>query len=148
MRKAKQPDQTHNTMQADINNKLLQIIDDYNLDQCVKEPTREKNILDLVLTTNTNMIKKTTIESGMSDHQAVLIEIDIKTKPSRKPPRKVLLYSKGNMQGIRDELQEHYKHFIEENTDKNIELCWESFKSILTSLITKHITSKMVTSSG
>ena len=54
---------------------LLRLIDDNSLSQCVHEPTRKKNILDLLLTTNPDLIHTVNIEPGMSDHRIVVADI-------------------------------------------------------------------------
>ena len=55
---------------------FVDLVNDFNLDQHVREPTRVKgNILDLVFTTHTESVSSAkVIEPGMSDH--FLIELD------------------------------------------------------------------------
>ena len=48
--------------------KLLHLVDNHGLFQTVQEPTRNGNILDLVLVNNPNIIEKTTVVPGISDH--------------------------------------------------------------------------------
>ena len=45
-----------------------------------KKTTRGINILELVLTTNPDLIQRTQIREGMSDHDAVITDIDLKIK--------------------------------------------------------------------
>jgi hypothetical protein len=56
----------------------------------VNEPTRldSGNILDLVLTSNPALISNVNTVSGMSDHEAVLFQINI------NPMTKILLHTK------------------------------------------------------
>lgn len=44
------------------------------LEQLIVEPTRENNILDLLLVTDSNIINNTEIEEGYSDHKAIVFE--------------------------------------------------------------------------
>ena len=55
-----------------ISEKMLDIVDDYNLTQMVHEPTRLENTLDLVFTTHPDLIENTYVVPGMSDHSAVI----------------------------------------------------------------------------
>ena len=56
-------------------------------------------------------MKKVETVPGMSDHLAVTIELDTVTvKYSRKKPRTVYLYKKGDMSGVRRELEDFLKY--------------------------------------
>ena len=74
-----------------IKEKVLDIMDQFNLTQVVQEPTRQNNILDLVFTTQPDLIKGSYVVPGMSDHNAVIWDINFKTKPSLNPPRSVYM---------------------------------------------------------
>ena len=56
---------------------LLSSLDDHALTQVQKEPTRDKNILDLCITNKPGLIKSSRSVPGISDHCAVLTEADI-----------------------------------------------------------------------
>ena len=45
---------------------------EFNLTQIHDKPTREDNLLDLVFTTNSSLIKSTTNAPGISDHDMVI----------------------------------------------------------------------------
>ena len=59
--------------------KLLEIIDDHDLNQFVKEPTRRQgttqNFLDLVLSNNEDIIGGVEVIDGISDHDIVLFSV-------------------------------------------------------------------------
>ena len=57
-----------------INQALLDMVNRHPLSQCVKDPTRNCNILDLVFITNPNLIKSTIV----NDHDLVITELDLK----------------------------------------------------------------------
>ena len=66
---------------------LLNIIAEFGLEQLVREPTREKSILDLMLTNNPSVFSSVSVEPGISDHSIVVsdlslmpIDIEIKQK--------------------------------------------------------------------
>ena len=120
-------------------------MNDHNLQQCNNIPIRGNNILDLVFTTNNNLIENISVENGISDHQAVIATIKTKVKTAKKNPRKIFMYSKGNMLKIK-ELKDKLPNYIIENIEKGIDNCWESFKNILISLMTQNIPQKNCTS--
>ena len=62
----------------EINNSFLDLIDDNDLKQNVHEPTRNKNMLDLVLSTYPAFISSVSIIPGTSDHGAVLFNFNLK----------------------------------------------------------------------
>lgn len=80
---------TNNNYNMEINNKFVEALEENCLNQAVAEPTRQDNILDLVLTTNPSIIENISVEDGMSDHKIVITDINIKTKPKKTVPRKV-----------------------------------------------------------
>ena len=59
----------------------------------MKQSTRIGNILDLVLTTNPNLVKNVQIVDGMSDHGAVIVDVTLKPSIDRKQSRKVFLFN-------------------------------------------------------
>ncbi|KXJ07594.1 hypothetical protein AC249_AIPGENE23028 [Exaiptasia diaphana] len=58
-----------------VNNDFLDIINSSSLSQCQLEPTRGPNVLDLVFTSNTNLFTDSSVQPGISDHDAVLFHI-------------------------------------------------------------------------
>ena len=60
----------------------------------VNDPTciESGNILDLILTSNPSIIPNTHTTPGMSDHEAVIFEVNLNPIQNGKPPRKVFKY--------------------------------------------------------
>ena len=85
-------------------------MNEHNLQQCNNIPTRGNNILDLVFTTNNNLIENITVEDGISDHQAVIVSITTKVKTAKKP-RKIFMYSKGNIPKIKEQLKDKLPNY-------------------------------------
>ena len=65
--------------------KMLDILDDNNLTQIVHEPTRLENTLDLIFTTHPDLIVNTFVVPGMSEHSAVIYDINFKLTPPKIP---------------------------------------------------------------
>ena len=61
---------------VELNNVFLDQINDTGFNQFVNTPTRNSNILDLVLSTSSTILDLTTAP-GMSDHEAVVFHYNI-----------------------------------------------------------------------
>ena len=63
------------------------IMADFNLTQMVTEPTRYENTLDLFLTNNPTLVSKVEIMPGLSNHDIVYSEVNIKPQIVTQKPR-------------------------------------------------------------
>lgn len=66
---------------------LSEILDDNGLTQLVEDPTRNQNTQDLLITNNPTKITRTDVIPGISDHDAVYTEIDIRPVKHYQTPR-------------------------------------------------------------
>ena len=126
----------------DLNQKFLDLSLDFSLSQHVKDPTRENNILDLVLTTFDNNIKEVVVQSGMSDHNMVSVELNISAKFSRKKPRIVYMFKRANYGAIKDELSRFFPSFIQNLDARSTNDNWVALKEKIMFCISRHIPSK------
>jgi hypothetical protein len=55
----------------EVNETIINLVNEHNLQQCNNIPPRGNNILDLVFTTNNNLIDNITVEDGIRVHQAL-----------------------------------------------------------------------------
>ena len=62
------------------------------LNQIHESPTREQKILDLVFTTNPTLTKSSVSIPGLSDHDAIVTDMDIKPSHSQKQRRRIYKY--------------------------------------------------------
>ena len=60
----------------EINKKLIDIVNENELTQVVREPTRGNNILDLIFTTNPGLISSVEVHPDMSDHNAIITDVN------------------------------------------------------------------------
>ena len=86
------PDCKHHTFYSNC----LEAFSDCMLEQMVTSPTRGQNILDLFFTTNPTLVNKTSILSGLSDHDIVLVEVNSRPEIIKQVPRDTPLYKKAN----------------------------------------------------
>ena len=126
---------------------MLEIAMDHNLFQKVTKPTRENSILDLCFTNTPSFIKDIDVIGGISDHNIVVIETDVKPKLMRPAKRKIFLYRKANYEQISNDIIGLDKNlspdFVNEHSVDEI---WTDFKDILLASMDKHIPSKMSSS--
>ena len=83
----------------------------------------------------------------MADHDAVSVLLDTTVKYSRKKPRKVYLYKKGDMGKLRVELETYKDTFLQSNPmERTIEENWTSFKTNLFHVMDNCIPQKHISS--
>ena len=112
----------------EVDETILNVTNEHNLEQKNITPTRGNNIIDLVFTTNQNLIENISVESGISDHEAEIVDIKTKVKLlTKKKPRKTFLKSKGNIPGLKTRLKDEFPEYIKRTNNKSIEICWETF---------------------
>lgn len=99
---------TEYSSQSPASDRLLEIIDDHDLSQLVKEPTRRdrntQNILDLILSNNSNIIENISIVPGISDHDIVLFTVNTSCRRKKNAKRKIYIRKKANSTRIKEEL--------------------------------------------
>ena len=88
---------------------LIDIMNDHGLEQMVHFPTREKNTLDLILTTLPGQFQDVHSPDKLSDHDIVSGTLKIFIPPIKKPRRKVYLYQKGDYESMRKDTLEFAK---------------------------------------
>ena len=94
---------------------LIDIMNDHGLEQMVYFPTREKNTLDLILTTLPSQFQDVDSPDKLSDHDIVSGTLKMfipPPPPIKKPRRKVYLYQKGDSESMRKDTLEFAKEKI------------------------------------
>ena len=74
---------------------LIDIMNDHGLEQLVHFPIREKNTLNLLLTSLPSQFQDIHTLDKLSDHGIVAGTLKVVIPPIQKPRRKVYLYQKG-----------------------------------------------------
>ena len=99
-------DWTSCSSQIDLDNVFLTMVEENALQQLVLKPTRGENILDLLLTSNTDLIEDLVVEEPFSNSDHMSLNFNIKFLPPRisYEPRKIYLYSKGDYESINQEI--------------------------------------------
>ena len=80
---------------------LVDIINDHGFDQLVHSPTRERNTLDLIITSLPNQFVDIHSPDCLSDQSIVSGTLKIVIPHVKKPRRKVYRYQKGDYKSMR-----------------------------------------------
>ena len=126
--------------------KFLECVEDNFLTQHVKIPTRNANTLDLVLSTEPDIVSDLDVINCLdsSDHNMLLFKVHFAS--TIEVSRKILYdYSKANFDSIRQELgQIDWEKLLEGNTQNS----WNVFKDLVLSMEEKYVPRKHVTNSN
>jgi hypothetical protein len=117
----------------EINQTLQQIEEELGLhvSQTVKFPTRDKSTLELFFTNRPSLLNRCEPIPGISDHDtAVYIDSDISIKRQRPTQRKIMLWNKTDVDGLKKEVISFSDTFLTAHTNTtNINSLWNDFKS-------------------
>ena len=137
------PSSTRGVPQRQVQSQLLEIVQDHCLPQNFH--TREDKTLDLLLTNSPSPVNrvKEMPPIGKADHDIVYIEYDIKAKRIQQAPRKIYLYNRADMDGLRDHLARFNDSFLssDQSNLSVYDMCI-SFKSEVLAAIERFIPSK------
>lgn len=114
---------------------MKNLIDYFALGQTVVEPTRGRNILDLVLTNQPELVTSSAVVDGISDHNAVVCEMCISyVKTVTGPRRRIFNFEKANVAQINQSLDSYLTVFETMAETKGVAQLWASFKQKLLEL--------------
>jgi hypothetical protein len=88
----------------EIQRAVMEVVTANSMVQIHEQPTRGNNLLDVVLTTNSSLIKSSSNAPGISDHDMVVTDCDTKPYYLSKRPRKWYIYSKVNWDKLQEDL--------------------------------------------
>ena len=135
-----------NAQTAAKHNKLIEIIGEFGLTNMVNEPIRldSGNILDLLLASNPSLISTINTVAGMSDHEAILFDINMNPTRNNKPPHKVYSYRSADWESLKSNCTELTKHYFDRNPDNlDVNSNWDFFHQNYTKLMSQSIPSRM-----
>jgi len=111
-------------------NIVLDLFSEVNFTQLVNFPTRESNTLDIFATNRPTLINKCIPVPGISDHDAVYVESQIKARYKKSVKRKLYLWEKTDFNLLTQVLSEFVSDFNAANTtSSSIQQMWDDFKT-------------------
>ncbi len=150
------------TDRRSLHENFLDIINTHSLAQTVLEPTRTQvsvarnnpnirhgvtsNILDLFLTNNSSLITRTRVVPGLSDHEMVLIDANMKPTTQKQQPRNIYLYNRADMGAISQDLADFRDEFLDNDPMSNsADANWTRLRDRIHDAMNKHIPKKTLT---
>ena len=123
---------------------LIDIMNDHGLEQLVNIPTRERNTLDLILTSLPGQFADIHSPDKLSDHDIVSGTLKIAIPPIKKPRRKVYRYQKGDYESMRAETLKFAKerYFNGYSDTRSVQENFNLITSFIQESADKHIPSK------
>ena len=123
---------------------MVDIINDHGFDQLVHFPTRERNTLDLIITSLPNQFVDIHSPDCLSDHDIVSGTLKIVIPPIKKPRRKVYRYQKGDYESMRAETLKFAKekYFNGYSDTRSVQENFNLITSFIQDSADKHIPSK------
>ena len=126
-----------------LHKKLYELLHDTGIDQLVKEPTRELNTLDLVMTNMPHLIPRLETIPGLSDHDIVYFEYVTDLKIGTQTPRSVSIYKKANWPAMKQTfIQESLELQKQFSLNCTAEDMWQHFKSTYDNTVKLNIPTK------
>ena len=123
--------------------KFIEILDDFFLEQINSVPTRENNVIDLLITSipdkiNIIEVLKPTDAGIFTDHSFIMFDLIIACKPLPKVKRSVFNYRQADFDGLRAHLQSlNLKEKVSEHGDINKD--WSDWKELFLSTVKQFI---------
>ena len=127
-------------------NYLLQISVDSQLEQVNLEPTRGKNILELLFTSNPETISSCKTGPGISDHDSILIaKCRLRTAQNKKKPRTINLFQKTDWGAMKSAITMESVTFFETSPgSRTTENNWQIYKKTVLDTIAKLVPQKTI----
>lgn len=122
---------------------FLNLCADFSFSQLVTEPTRvtstTANILDLILSTDPDLVSSITYLPGISDHSILHFYLQLPAYFEKKTTKHFLDYDKANFDTINSELAAFLDEFLFNFSHRTVDTNWNMFKTKVSSLITSFI---------
>ena len=99
---------------------VLCISQQFELTQLQCEPTRLDNLLDLFFTNKPTLLKSVTAIPGISDHEIVLADCDIKPTINKRAPRYIHQRRKPDWEKLKSETVAFGSKFLEESSSRSV----------------------------
>lgn len=132
---------SNHSASKDTAESLLQTVTGFGLSQYVRQPTRRDNILDLVFTNNDSLVQDIRVKHGISDHDIVITDLDLKAKWKRIPRQRFFVRKKANIEMINEELgifQDRYFNMDQASVQEK----WDLIEGEIKRVMEKHIPQK------
>lgn len=116
---------------------------DFSLCQLIEKPTRSSttcaNILDLLLTSHSDLFTDIAHLDGLSDHDIITGNLTSSLNEKRVTNKRIRCYNRANFDEISAKLSSLSGEFLDTHLSRSIEDNWNLFKNTLSNLIDQYI---------
>ena len=131
------------SLNRQINEKILSVISSSGLVQIQKDFTRNDKILDLQCTNKPDLFSDIRSIPGLSDHEIILADCDLKPVVCKKPPRNIYLWNKVDWNKIRLLASEFSESFLPEHGTRSVDKNYTMFREFIALTMKEHIPNKL-----
>ena len=132
-----------------MHEEFIDFIYDYSLKQLVDTPTRQGNILDLILTNASEHCNECTTIPGISDHEAVIARFTFCPIRHKQLARNIPLYRKADWPSFNNHMLEFHARIIGGGAPTlEVNQLWAEFKQAIHNGISKYIPHKLAKSTN
>ena len=107
-----------------LHEQVIETLQEAHLRQQQLEPTRRNNTLDLYCTNKPGLTKTIKTISGISDHETVAVDSNLRPQYNKKKPRKVYKYYKADWDKIHEETKLFTEQFIATSDENSVNENW------------------------
>ena len=122
-----------------MNELVLNISQQFDLTQLQREPTRESNLLDLFFTNKPTLVKNVSAIPGISDHEIVLADCNIKPTINKHAPRFIHQWRKADWEKLKSETITFGENFIAVAASRFVSENYQLFKQYIQDTINKYV---------
>ncbi|XP_072024987.1 uncharacterized protein [Amphiura filiformis] len=127
-----------------LNQSFLQLMTSTGLEQMVDFPTRGDNTLDIILTNRPSLTNTCASLPGLSDHDLVFMDANVRANRRKPVQRKILLWKKADLVDIRQRVSAVSEKFTSEhNTSTPVENLASVLQQELDKIIIDCVPSKL-----
>ena len=137
---------TTNPRTASVHRSFLQFLLENSLSQLVNVVTRpiSNSKLDLIVTTNPQLISSIEAKPGISDHNIVIFDINMKPKLQFKPPRKIFTFQRADVEDLKRKVEAFSQEFLSSNPSANtVDTNWATIKNNLHEIMLNNVPWKL-----
>ena len=107
-----------------------------------RDPTREGALLDLISTNKPGLLNSVNTIPGISDHDIIVLDADLKAERTKKAPHKVYQWDKENWEQMKQCTKVFATKYLTEAHSRNTKTNYQVIENHLCNMMTVHVPSK------
>ena len=139
---------TESYLPAAFRESLILLSQDFLLEQIVTDPTREESILDLCFISHPSYVCQSRTVSGLSDHNAVIVDLLNCIPCNSKPRKKMYCFKRTDWASLRDKVSSISADYLRlnETNSRSVEENWNYIRGNLLQAVDTYIPMKYISS--